>query len=125
MVDVGAAEGGDGVCAAAVYGPDGDEEDLVFGVVNDFGEGGFEFNEFSFVEFALEDGELQVFAVAEHQAVHLSQSLGVADVVGDDVALPHGVDAVAVRVTGGWAVSGGGWWVTDSGALVWEWVTAL
>jgi hypothetical protein len=86
-VDVGFAEGGDRGRAATFDGADVDEENLVFVVVDDAGEVGAKFDELSVVELTLEDGELEVFAPAEHELVDLAKALGVADVVGDDEGL--------------------------------------
>lgn len=67
-----------------------DEEDLVFGVVDDAGEVRAAADEIGAGELALEDGELEVVAVAAHGFEHLAEAFVVRDVVTDEVGLAHG-----------------------------------
>lgn len=88
---VGEAEGGDDAVAATFGGAEVDEEDLIFGVFDDFGEGGATADEVGWGELAFEDGELEVVAEAAHEFEDFAEAAVVADVVADEVGLAHGV----------------------------------
>ncbi len=90
-VGVGLAESGDNAVAAAFGGAEVDEEDLVFVVVDDGGEFGAEADEVSRGELALEDGVLQVVAVAAHGLEDFAQAFVVGNVVADEEGFAHGV----------------------------------
>ena len=70
-------------------GPEMDEQDLVFVVVDDAGEFGAAADEVAGGELAFEDGVLEVVAVTAHGLEDLAEAVVVADVVADEVGLAH------------------------------------
>ena len=89
-VGVGFSEGLDVGVVVTVGGAEGDDEDLVFGVVEKFVEFGDHLDFLFVAEFAAEYGVLEVVAVAAHFAVDKAEAFVVGDVVGDDVYSAHG-----------------------------------
>lgn len=87
---VGLAEGGDGAFGTAFGGAEGDEEHLVFALVDEGAEFVFEAEAFVRGEVALEDGELEVIAPIEAGFVDAAEAAWVADVVANDVGGAHG-----------------------------------
>jgi hypothetical protein len=81
--DVGLTERGDDAVAAAFGGAEVDEEDLIVVVVDDFGEFGAAADEVGGREMALEDGELEVVAVAAHGFEDLAKTFVIGDVIAD------------------------------------------
>ena len=77
----------------AVGGADVDEHDVVLGMIDHSVEARNQIGVAAAAETALEDGELDPFAVSLHQLEDAAPPSGVADVVDDDVE-------VLQRVTG-------------------------
>jgi hypothetical protein len=87
---VGAAESSDDAVAAALGGAQIYEEDLVLVVMDDAAELDAEVDEIRGGELTLEDGVLEVVAVAAHDFEDLAEAFVVGDVVGDEVGGAHG-----------------------------------
>jgi len=86
---VGFAEGGDDAFAAAFGWAEVNEKDLVFGVVDDGGEGGTAADEIGGGELALEYGVLEVVAEGAHGLEYLAETFVVGDVVADEIGATH------------------------------------
>jgi len=87
---VGQAQGGDDAVASAFGGAEGNEEDLVFIVVDDVVQCGFELGFFFGVEVAFKHGELDVVAVVAACFEGAAQAFVVGDVVANKVCGAHG-----------------------------------
>jgi hypothetical protein len=87
---IGFSEGADGAFGAGFAGAEGDEENLVFAVVDEFLEFGFHADAFDRGEVALEDGKLQVIAEIFAGFENAAQAFRIRDVVGDDIGRAHG-----------------------------------
>jgi hypothetical protein len=59
-------------------------------MVDDLPECVTQFHHFPRIQLALENGELEVVPVAEHELEYTPQPLGIRDVVGNDVHVAHG-----------------------------------
>jgi hypothetical protein len=68
-----------------------DEQNLVFGVVDDAGEFDAAADEVGGGELAFEDGVLEVVAETAHEFEDFAEAAVVGDVVADEIGLAHGV----------------------------------
>jgi len=80
-VGVGFAEGGNDAIAAAFGRAEVDEQDLVFFVMDDFGETGAEPDEIGSAELTFKDGELEMIAESAEDLEGPVAALIVRDVV--------------------------------------------
>src|SRR5208337_2628439 len=81
---------GDDAVATALRGAEHHKDHLVFGVLDDFSQLGFELCLLPRIEVALEDGELEVVAVVLADLEHPAQAFGVGDVVANQIGDAHG-----------------------------------
>lgn len=74
-----------------------DEQDLVVGVVDNFGQLSAALQQVGRGELALKDAVLQMIAPVPQRFEDLAESFGIADVIGDDVRVSHRVGSKGVQ----------------------------
>jgi hypothetical protein len=87
-------ERGDDAIAASFGWAEMDEQDLVFVVIDDAGKFRAAPDKVACRELALEHGVLQMIAEPAHGLEDLAEPLVVADIVTDEIRLPHEADSL-------------------------------
>ena len=83
------AERGNDAVAAAFDGTEVDKQHLIFPMVDDLGEQVAAPGQVGLRELAFEDRLLQMIAKPAHRLMDFGEALVVADVVTDEIGLPH------------------------------------